>query len=121
MTVSSAYREHRRKLWIERGGLCHWCGIKTVLPWLGSANLKRQPKRLATLDHLLSRWETLRCSRPRSVEGTVLSCLKCNQARAVEAKAEYTARTGKAELPSRQERRAMRAEPRPKPKQEALL
>ena len=83
----SRKHEYRKRLWQERDGLCHWCGIKTVLPPSGRI-LRHQPANLATIDHLDDRLSERRgCFEGWEGRRTVLSCFRCNQARARESEA----------------------------------
>lgn len=67
------------RLWKDQRGLCHWCGMLTLLPdQLGYLGSKGNPSaRAATLDHLYSRLHPFRHDHtvtPRHV----MACSKCN-------------------------------------------
>ena len=107
MPSASKIRARRNKLWRLRGGLCHWCGIKTVLPQFLPKGRGTQPGHMATLDHLDDRLSGRRGSfTGKGVERTVLSCLKCNSERGKESEAALS----KAELQYRAKRQPTRHE-----------
>jgi hypothetical protein len=83
-------RAKRDMLYAERDGLCHWCGIKTVIPPRGVI-LKQQPDNMATLDHLDDRLSGRR-GKMQGTRRVVLSCYRCNQARSRESVALHNGR-----------------------------
>lgn len=75
--MSSNIRKRREKLFIEQNQMCHWCGIKTLLPKRGKKS--EQPDNMATVDHLRTKLEKNRKEpNPTNKPRTVLSCRKCN-------------------------------------------
>lgn len=79
----SSKRTRLINLWNERAGLCHWCARKTELPPSGVV-LDYQHDLLATRDHLIDR---LNGRGHGTLNRTVLSCYRCNQARNWESQA----------------------------------
>lgn len=74
-------RRQRARLFIESGGLCFYCQIKTVFP-RANGIIDGIPN-LATIDHVYSRFDPIRKSPNMSNERRrVLSCFNCNQTRA---------------------------------------
>lgn len=73
------YRDLRKKLIDETGGVCYWCGCKVVeRERKGNENFKPDQ---ATIDHTIDRY-----SRKRGqIVKKVLCCYKCNQERSAEA------------------------------------
>ena len=63
---------------------CHWCGCLTTIDH--PANIKgHPPKNMATVDHLVSRYNLSRWEKPpTNEERTVLACFECNQKRGIE-------------------------------------
>lgn len=69
---------NRHKLFVAHGGRCFWCGRATRL-YPGSLKGRRQPRDMATRDHLEPRTSI----RRGDYEGvrSVLACFACNQSR----------------------------------------
>lgn len=70
-------RKKKLALWQKNKGICHYCGVKTVLPPSGR-NWLIPPRNMATLDHVYSK-NDIRFNILGSKNIVVLSCLKCNE------------------------------------------
>lgn len=81
-----AKTKRRRQILFEMDPHCYWCGVEVFMPPDGSRRLKGKTcHRVATLDHLRSRWHPQRAEpNPMREERTVLSCWKCNNDRNTE-------------------------------------
>lgn len=78
---SNEGRRRRVECWWQQGGLCWWCHKPTVL----MKTMKpygRLPANAATLDHLYSKWNPLRKTKPQHGERRlVMACHACNNNR----------------------------------------
>lgn len=84
----------REMLWKRCKGKCYYCKVKTTLPkdlatlhGLSVDDMCRLLKKeqyycMATIDHLIPRYDARRLSKNRGEERTVLCCWKCNNDRA---------------------------------------
>jgi hypothetical protein len=73
-------RKRKEKLW-NIDCHCFWCGCKTILE--SNPSLKKPDPRMATIDHLRSKFNPERWERNTSNEvRTVLACFSCNNKRA---------------------------------------
>ena len=75
-------RTKKLKLW-NSNPHCFWCGCLTILT--NDAQQKGNPDpRMATVDHLYSRYNPMRWTRPKPGElRLVLACVECNSKRQV--------------------------------------
>jgi hypothetical protein len=70
---------------------CHWCGRETILT--NDANLKKKTTSplMATIDHVVSRYNPLRWVKRQPDEvRKVLACFECNNRRASEEMAQLS-------------------------------
>lgn len=78
-----SHRKQKLGLW-NNNPKCHWCGEVTLLT--NEKEIKGHPHpRMATLDHLISRYDPRRwLHAPPNEKRNVLACFKCNQERQAE-------------------------------------
>jgi len=67
-----AFRKAKKK--------CYWCGVQCVMPESGVDYKGNEPENMATLDHLLDRFDI----RRKLDESYVLACHKCNKTRMIQ-------------------------------------
>lgn len=90
--VKQRLKHRLRRLW-EKDPRCHWCGKPTFLiltPPGVDFNIGKQHPKMATIDHLRSRYDSTRKERsPEDNEPrTVLACHACNDKRNEEEQAQ---------------------------------
>lgn len=70
-------RRHRKRLFTEQNGLCHWCGC---VMQLFTNHVSNPPPDMCTLDHLDSRLSPERGQHGNEIRH-VAACYKCNTER----------------------------------------
>jgi len=74
-----SYRKQKLRLYNENPH-CHWCGCLTILT--NEAHIKMPDPKMATVDHLISRYDPRRWLHTAANEQRkVLACFECNQRR----------------------------------------
>ena len=66
-----------RKRLFRENPRCYWCGVETLL--VGDGYIKRPNPRMATVDHLYSRYDLRRYVKGE--QKRVLACFHCNNTR----------------------------------------
>jgi 5-methylcytosine-specific restriction endonuclease McrA len=64
----------RKRLWLQAGGVCHWCGVRTIWGASDGDPLK------ATVDHLYTRPRARAMGMSENLRNkhVVLACYGCN-------------------------------------------
>ena len=86
--AKSELNKHRKKrqrdgLYRRQGGLCYYCAQPMLKDWQDAPH-KSAPRNLATLEHLDSRLNPARGTRPGE-HRRVLACKACNEKKGYEA------------------------------------
>lgn len=74
-------------LYKEQGGICYYCGIKTIRIPSGTSGLL--PDNAATIEHLYSKFDIRRWVQKSNLSNTVMSCNRCNKNRCIRENCKY--------------------------------
>jgi len=77
--MGNCNKKVRKRLFRENPH-CHWCGVETLL--VGNGHIKRANPRMATVDHLYSRYDLRRYVKGE--QKRVLACFRCNNSRSAQ-------------------------------------
>lgn len=70
--VQAATVCRRKRLWLQAGQKCHWCGVSTIY-----AKVNSQPWDAATIDHVIPRYK----GGSDDESNLVSACMRCNNRR----------------------------------------